>query len=122
MVVAAPEGIAENLRTITAGRSVAGRPVEVRRIATGADNIPPAQLVYLAGSDLSRVREQMRNAPRHALVVTEIEGALDQGSIVNFVLSQERVRFDISLESAEKRGLRLSSRLLAVARAVRGSQ
>ena len=122
LLVAGPDGVADNLRNITAGRSVAGRPVEVRRVANGTDSLPPAQLVYLAGSDLTRVREQMRGVPRHALVVTEVEGALDHGSVINFVLAQDRVRFDISLESAERRGLRLSSRLLAVARAVRGSQ
>lgn len=121
MVVAGPEGVADNLRTITTGRSVAGRVIEVRRIGAG-DNIPPSQVVYIAGSDSGRVRDLMRTTPRHALVVTEAEGALDYGSVINFVLAQERVRFDISLESAERRGLRLSSRLLAVARSVRGSQ
>jgi hypothetical protein len=117
IVVAGPEGIAENLRSVTAGRNVSGKPIEVRRIGAG-DSIPPAQLVYIAGSDTGRVRA----APRYALVVTETDGALDLGSVINFVLAQDRVRFDISLESAEKRGLRLSSRLLAVARSVRGSQ
>jgi hypothetical protein len=121
MVVAGPEAVADNLRTITAGRNVGGRPVEVRRVAPG-ETIPISQVVYIAGTDPGRTRDLIRGAPRHALVVTEAEGALDYGSVINFVLVQERVRFDISLESAEKRGLRLSSRLLAVARSVRGSQ
>ena len=121
MVVSGSEGIAENLRSITAGRSVGGRPVEVRRVGV-ADQIPAAQLVYLASGDAGRVREQLRGAPRHALVVTDAEGALDLGSVINFVLVEDRVRFDIALDAAEKRGLRLSSRLLSVARSVRGSQ
>jgi hypothetical protein len=121
MVVAGPEGIAENLRTITAGRSVAGRPVQVRRVGA-TENIPPGQLVYVAGSDPARVREQVRAAPRPALVVTDTEGGLDLGGVVNFVLAEDRVRFEIALDAAEKRGLRLSSRLLSVARSVRGSQ
>ena len=121
MVVSGSEGIAENLRSITAGRSVAGRAVEVRRIGA-ADAVPPSQLVYLASGDAGRVREQLRGAPRHALVVTDAEGALDLGSVINFVLVEDRVRFDIALDAAEKRALRLSSRLLSVARSVRGSQ
>ena len=121
MVIAGPDGIVENLRSITAGRSVGGRPIEVRRIGA-LDPIPPAQLVYLASGDAGRVREQVRGAPRHALVVTDAEGALDLGSVINFILVEERVRFDIALDAAEKRGLRLSSRLLSVARSVRGSQ
>jgi hypothetical protein len=121
MVIAGSEGIAENLRNVTAGRSVAGRAVEVRRVGA-ADAIPPAQLVYLASGDAGRVREQVRGAPRHALVVTDLDGALDLGSVINFVLVEDRVRFDIALDAAERRGLRLSSRLLSVARSVRGSQ
>ena len=112
--------VVENLRAITAGRNVAGRTIEVRRVGA-SDAILAAQVVYVAGNDLPRTREIMQKAPRHALVVTEADGALENGAVINFVVVQERVRFDASIESAEKRGLRLSSRLLAVARAVRGS-
>ena len=122
MAVVGPgaDAVAENLRAITAGRSIGGRPIEVRRLGA-SEPIAAAQLVYVAGSDLARAREVMQKAPRHALVVTETDGALEHGAVVNFVVAQERVRFDASIESAEKRGLRLSSRLLAVARAVRAN-
>lgn len=122
MAVAGPgaDGIADNLRSITAGRTVGGRPIEVRRVAA-PEGAAGAQLLYVAGSDLGRVREMLRAAPRHVLVVTEAEGALENGAVINFVLVQDRVRFDASLESAERRGIRLSSRLLAVARAVKGN-
>jgi hypothetical protein len=52
------------------------------------------------------------------LTVTESPAALDAGSIINFMIEQERVRFEISLPAAERSGLRVSSRLLAVARRV----
>jgi hypothetical protein len=61
----------------------------------------------------------VRNAPRNALIVTEWDGALAQGSIINFLIVEGRVRFEIALDAAEKRGLRLSSRLLTVAQSVR---
>jgi hypothetical protein len=47
--------------------------------------------------------------------VTESPGALDQGSMINFVVADRRVKFEIALDTAEKAGLVLSSRLLAVA-------
>jgi hypothetical protein len=120
IAVAGAEGVAEHLRTITAGRSVAGRPIEIRRVGP-SDPVPAAQILFISGSDRARMRELLRAAPRHSLVVSEVEGGLEQGSVINFVIAEDRVRFEISLESAEKRGLRLSSRLLAVARNVRGS-
>ena len=55
-----------------------------------------------------------------ALVVTESEGALEQGSAINFVVLEDRVGFEVSLEAAERTGHRISARLLAVARRVLG--
>jgi hypothetical protein len=120
IAVAGAEGVADHLRTITAGRAVGGRPIEIRRVGP-SDPVPAAQILFISGADRARMRELLRAASRHSLAVTEVEGALEQGSVINFVIAEDRVRFEISLESAEKRGLRLSSRLLAVARNVRGS-
>jgi hypothetical protein len=52
------------------------------------------------------------------LTVTESEGALAQGSIINFTLDEQRVRFEVSLYAAELSRIRLNSRLLAVAQRV----
>lgn len=118
IVVAGREALVEELRQITAGRAVQGRAVEVRRLGEG-EPMPAAQLLFVSESERSRLREWVRAAPRHALLVSEADGALDLGSVINFVLIEGRVRFEISLDAAEKRGLRMSSRLLAVAQIVR---
>ncbi len=52
------------------------------------------------------------------LIISETDGALDHGSAINFVLDGDRVKFEIAVDNAEKRGLKLSSRLLTVARNV----
>ena len=118
IAVVGRDGMLEELRQITAGRVVHGRAVEVRSVPEG-DPMPPAQIVFVAESEKTRVRDWIRLAPKSALIVTESEGALAQGSIINFIIAESRVRFEIALETAEKRGLRMSSRLLAVAQTVR---
>jgi len=45
---------------------------------------------------------------------------LSQGSAINFLISGGRVRFEVALENAEKRHLKLGSGLLRVAQNVRG--
>jgi hypothetical protein len=52
------------------------------------------------------------------LLVSEGDDAIDHGSVIAFVLSRRRIRFDISVAGATKSGLTLSSRLLSVARTV----
>jgi hypothetical protein len=42
--------------------------------------------------------------------------------MINFLIVGGRVRFEVALDNAEKRGLKLSSRLLTVAHFVRTAQ
>jgi hypothetical protein len=52
-------------------------------------------------------------------VITESDDGLDQGSVINLVVVDGRVRFEVALDAAERAGLKLSSRMLAVAHLVR---
>ena len=61
-----------------------------------------------------------RVANRPVLVVTASDHGLDEGSCVNFLVVDRRVRFEISLTAADRLGLRVSSELLAVAVRVQG--
>ena len=56
------------------------------------------------------------------VTVSENERFIQAGGAINFLLSEERVRFDINLEATEGTGLKFSSRLLSVARTVRKAQ
>ncbi|MNC93025.1 hypothetical protein D3C83_95650 [compost metagenome] len=51
-----------------------------------------------------------------ALTVTET--TLEHGGAINFVIADNRVSFEVSLEAAERGGHRISSRMLSVARRV----
>ncbi|MGH7338017.1 MAG: YfiR family protein [Myxococcota bacterium] len=51
--------------------------------------------------------------------MSDAERGLDQGAVVNFVRSEGRVRFEVAVDAAEQRELRISSRMLAVASNVR---
>ena len=52
------------------------------------------------------------------LIVTDWDDALVEASMVNFVIVDGRVRFEVRLDAAREAGLKLSSRLLAVAQQV----
>ena len=80
----------------------------------------PVLPLFIGGSDKSRIDALARAAlARNVLVITETEDALDHGSIINLIVVDGRVRFEVSLDSAERAGLKLSSRMLAVAHLVR---
>lgn len=118
IAVIGPDSLADGLRQVVFGRAVQNRPVEVRRLS-GDSGFTDESIIFVSDEQRQRLPHVVRAAPRGALIVTESYGALSLGSIINFVLVDGRVRFEIALDAAERRGLRLSSRLLAVARTVR---
>ncbi|HKO87785.1 MAG TPA: YfiR family protein, partial [Burkholderiales bacterium] len=83
---------------------------------------PDLHILFIAKSEMWRLSAL---APilhaRGVLIATESDGALDQGSAINFLVSDRRVKFEVSLDTAEKSGLKVSSRLLAVANRVVGA-
>lgn len=120
-VVGAPE-IAAALRALAEGRSFEGRPIQVREPGE-ANGMQGAHMVFVgrgARARLPFLARSLGGAP--VLLVAESPGALDEGAMVNFVVREGRVRFDVALDAAEAAGLRINARLLAVANFVRGGK
>lgn len=118
--VVGSDEMAAELARVVAGRQVRGRQIVVRALREGE----PAQvhLLFVAGGDSARAARILRAAPAALLPVTECESGLQYGSVINFRIIEERVRFDVSLDSAERNNVKLSSRLLTVAnRVVKGN-
>lgn len=110
--------IAEHLEQTVAGRKVGDRAVIVKRLKPG-DEPDDIHVLFLGKAEMPHVQHQTRTAlARAVLTVTESDGALDEGSIINFVIAEQRVKFEVSLIAAEKSGLQLSAKLLAVAQRV----
>jgi hypothetical protein len=119
IAVLGADPVVMELNQAVAGRTVNDRPLAVRRLRTG-DSLAGVHILFVGKSESARLTQLAQaTQPRSILTVTESDGALEQGSVINFVRADRRVRFEISVESAEKSGLRLSSRLLAVAQDVR---
>lgn len=113
--VAGADDLAAELTRIVSGRTVQGRPIAVRVLRDG-DAAPPVHLLFVGGSDSARMRALLKTAlPGPMLLVSEAENGLQMGSVINFKIVDQRVRFDVSLEAAERNSVKLSSRLLTVA-------
>lgn len=101
---------------IVAGEVVGTRKVEVHRIKT-----PPApkscQVIYVGKPDPGAPATLSALGPG-VLVVGDGDALLREGGMIAFIIDNRRVRFNINQSAAEKAGLKLSARLLAVARSV----
>jgi hypothetical protein len=119
IAVLGEEPVAAELEQAAAGRTVNDRRIAVRRVKAG-ESLAGAHILFVGKSESARLGQVLQSAlPQSILTVTESDGALSQGSVINFLVADRRVRFEISLPSAERGRLKLSSRLLAVAAQVR---
>ena len=112
--------LADELTAVVADRRIDGHPVTIRRMHRG-DSLAGLNVLFIgnaASGDIATTLATLDGQP--TLAVTETDGALGLGSTINFVVADGKVRFDVSLASAEARSLKISSRLLAVARKVTG--
>ena len=106
--------VAAELAQITSGRNVGNRSISVRKLAEG-DALTGLNLLFVGG-DGALPEAALRAAEKNGTVtVTERDNGLQNGSVINFRLVDDRVRFEVSLPAAEHCNVRLSSRLLSVA-------
>lgn len=101
------------LPKLVEGRSVHGRMITVRHIAS-AEEIPDAHVLYVAAGEEARMDTTIFG---EAGVLTVGESALfaERGGIIRFVLIDEKVRFAINQDSGERAGLKVSAELLKLA-------
>jgi hypothetical protein len=116
--VVGADDVAGELERVVVDRTVQGRPIAVRRLRR-SDGLAGIHLLFVGQSESARLAEILAAASGQAiLTVTESDHALSAGSMINFVPVEDKIRFDIALPPAERGQLRISSRLLAVARKV----
>jgi hypothetical protein len=103
-----------------AGQRVGERPIVVRRLAA-VEPRSGCHILYLgAGAGVEAVAEALV-AARGTPVLTVTDGERDPraAGIVNFVIENNRVRFEIDDRAAAENGLTISSKLLSLAVFVR---
>ena len=108
----------EELRDITNEKTMNGRKFEVNHVVD-LQRARSCHILFIASSErtsMKRILEGLRGAS--VLTVGDTEGFVEQGGMINFVLENDRVKFEVSSAAAERAGLKISSKLLSVARLV----
>ena len=119
IAVLGAEDVAEELSRFLPEHPIQGRPARVTAIHE-LSQLGNAQMLYIGPGVPGRVSaliDTLKNRP--ILIVTDQPGALEEGSMVNFVTVQQHVRFEISTAAAKRSGLQIGSGLLAVAERVK---
>jgi hypothetical protein len=113
--------VATEFRAAALGRTVQGRPIEVRTLDAG-ESATGVHALFVGEAARDRIATLARATGEGPLVVTDADDGLDRGATIDLIEADGRLRFSVSVDAAERAGLRLSSRLLALAAEVRGGR
>lgn len=112
------DGFAATLEQTVRGKTVNGKPLVVKRLARPQEALG-CHVVFIGGGDRNRVKQILSALPASGvLTVGEAEQFAQWGGIINFVKETNRIRFEINADAATRAGLRISSRVLQLARVV----
>jgi len=113
--------LAAELANLLSVKTINGKPVFVR-FARRAQDARGSQILYVAASETQHIEAVlMEVAGTPVLTVADTPAFAAHGGMVGFAEDAGKVRFEINLGHAERSGLRISAKLLALARVVDGN-
>jgi YfiR/HmsC-like len=113
------------LDRVLQGKKIDGHPFVIKRLRSVSElvksvgNPKECQILYVSAAampHLSEAIQTVRGLP--ILTIGEMPGFAKSGGIINLVLEDNRVRFEVNVKAAKNADLNISSRLLALARIV----
>jgi hypothetical protein len=116
--VAGQSPIQEALLEAVKGESIDGRKLLVRQFPAAGQ--AGCHVLFIAAPERKRTRSILEDLKTQGtLTIGETEDFLDEGGAVNFKLEGNKVRIEVNLSAVEVHGLRISPKLLSLARVVR---
>jgi hypothetical protein len=107
------------LETTLAGETIGNQRVAARRISSPQMS-GDCQILFISSSEANRLNKVIEALDKSAiLTVSEIPHFSQRRGMIQFVLEEDRIRFEVNLTATQRVGLTLSSELLKVATVVR---
>lgn len=104
--------------TALAGRSVRGLPLEIHLLGPLSD-LGGCRAVYFDRLAPGLMQDKLRALAGHQTLVFSGDAPTASGTMVNILLDNRHLSFDVDLAALAREGLRLPARVLELAREVR---
>jgi hypothetical protein len=106
------------LDRIARNEKVQGRPIIVKRVRR-VEDLGPCHIVFIRGRGDAAVSSLIHQASApYRLVVGEDPEFAERGGGIGFYFEQRRIKFTVNVGATERAGLKVSSKLLKIARVI----
>ena len=110
------------LPQVIIGKTVQGRDLVIHKYHSGED-MRGAHILFINPLEKKRLPQILSSLRGSGvLTVADTEGFLEAGGMIQFVMENNRVRFAINVDATSRAGLKVSSKLLVLARTVTGAE
>jgi hypothetical protein len=108
--------LVDELKDYTSNKLVGKRTIIIQKVSNAAeiDNCQILFVGYTKTKELKDIKSKLKN--KNTLIVSEKDGALDDGSIINFIIDNEKLSYEIKPNNAESVGLKLNSTIISYAK------
>jgi hypothetical protein len=112
------DGVTDALSDIARVKKAGVRPLAIRRVTAG-DDLPKLHVLFLGASGKPQLTEILKRLNgSHVLTVSDVELFCQSGGVIGLMLDGNHLRFEVNLAAAERAQLRVSSKLLTLAKTV----
>jgi hypothetical protein len=109
----------DSLTSIVSTKTINGRPIEIRH-PQGSEGVRGCHVLYISSSERKNIVQIFSTLKGYSvLTVAEMTQFAAHGGMIQFSLEEKQVHFDINLDAASRANVKISSRLLVLARIVK---
>jgi len=121
IAVLGDENVADDLAAMSDGKLFEGDPIKLLRNPTAAQCLE-SHILFIGSGETRKTTDivsQLKLA--NVLTVGESEQFIDQGGMINLALRERRIVLEVNLDATRRTDLKISSKLMALAK-VKGSR
>ena len=97
-----------------------GRKIQIMRF-NNVQEVTACHILFISSSEKGRLASLLRDLKDFKmLLVGDMEKFAQRGGMINFILQNDTIDFEINVDAVKRAGLKINSRLLNMARIVRG--
>ncbi len=117
--VAGEDPFSGDLKQRLRNRTAGGHRIDIKSLAP-ADDPRACHMVFVRAADKKEVPKILASLRgSSALTVGETKGFAERGGVINLAVEENKLRFEINVEAAAQTRVKISSKLLALARIVK---
>lgn len=107
--------LASDLEKYTAGKNVGLQKIVVKKFKE-VEEISKCNIIFVSSGRSSKLPDIISKlSGGHTLIVGEKRGIIDAGAAINFIMNDDKLKFELKSSNASKYGLKVNSKLESMA-------